>query len=732
MARVKRPQSLRGEFIIGAAIAAGMAAAPPSLAQEAPFADESEIVVTGERPDQNPYADPEAPYRIVRSANGLLTENLIDTPKAVTVLPAEVIEDLGAATFRDLFRTQPGVTLGTGEGGNAFGDRIFIRGFDARNDVFIDGVRDPGVGSREVFAVQQIEILRGPSSTFGGRGVTGGQISLISKQPGEGDWGDVDFVVGTDDTRRVAIDLNQQITDDFAVRINAMVHESGAAGRDYVFNDRWGWTLAAAYEPSDDVRLGFDYYHLSTDYLPDWGVPYDVANNEPFDVDRNNFYGVLSRDFGETFSDIYTGTLDWRLGEAATLHTILRYGQSLNAYTASAPEQPDSVLRTVRANAKRRDAITEYWTNQSHLTFEFGTGGVHHTLVAGYELAREEILNRQRAFTECAVLPCTGATSNPTLDLDNPDPTIPWPSGTDITGRPTITTETAALFALDSIEFSSQWRAFLGVRADNYSTETSGLTPERASDSDYINWHAGLVFKPIETASIYLSYGSSSNPPCEQLDAFAIDYGGCDPRVAALDPVRNISLELGAKATLFGHFDATAAIFQIEREGVPIQVGGGATATIGEQAQEVVGLEFTVAGNITPNWSLFGGLTLLDTEVSDSGVPAQIGAQFPNVSETSFSLTSRHQVTNRIHVGGSVVYNSEKFGGTVAAGTTRVPDFWRFDLFGGVQLSDSVELSLNVLNITDELYYDAIYRSATPFTYVAPGRSALLTLDIDF
>ncbi|MBI1186469.1 MAG: TonB-dependent receptor [Alphaproteobacteria bacterium] len=728
MVQIKQPRSLRGDIVIGAALIAGLGA--PAAAQDAP---ESEpIIVTADRPDRNPYADPDAPYRVVRSASGLLTEELIDTPKAVTVLPEEVIEDLGAATFRDLFRTQPGVTLGTGEGGNAFGDRIFIRGFDARNDVFIDGVRDPGVGSREVFAVQQIEILRGPSSTFGGRGVTGGQISLISKQPGEGNWGDVDLVLGTDDTRRVAIDVNRQLTDDFAVRLNAMVHESNVAGRDHVFNDRWGWTLAAAYQPSDALRLGFDYYHLSTDYLPDWGVPYDVANNEPFDVDRNNFYGILSRDFGETFSDIYSGTLDWRLNDAAVFHSILRYGQSLNAYTASAPEQPDPIARTVRANAKRRDAVTEYWTNQSHLTVEFDSGPMRHTLVAGYELAREEILNRQRAFTECAVLPCTGATSNPTLDLDDPDNTIPWPSGTGITGRPTITVETAALFALDTIEFSPQWRAFVGVRADAYSADTTGLTPERSSDSDYVNWHGGLVYKPIETASLYVSYGSSSNPPCEQLDAFSIDYGGCDPRVAALDPVRNTSIELGAKATLFGHFDATAAIFQIAREGVPIQVGGGATATIGEQDQEVVGLEFTVAGELTPAWSMFGGLTILDTEITESDVLAQISAQFPNVAETSFSLTSRHQLTERVHAGGTAVYNSEKFGGGVAAGTTRVPDFWRFDLFGGVQISDSVELSVNVLNVTDEVYYDAIYRSATPFTYIAPGRSAMVTLDIDF
>jgi catecholate siderophore receptor len=285
---------------------------------------------------------------------------------------------------------------------------------------------------------------------------------------------------------------------------------------------------------------------------------------------------------------------------------------------------------------------------------------------------------------------------------------------------------------VDTIELSPRWRVFAGVRADTYSADTTGLTPERTSESDFVNWHAGLVYKPMETGSLYVSYGSSANPPCEQLDAFAIDYGGCDPRIVTLDPVRNTSWEAGAKFTFFEHLDATAALFQIERAGVPIQVGGGASATIGTQDQEVVGVEFTIAGDVTENWSVFGGLTVFNAEIVDSDVSSQIGQPFPNVSETSLSLTSRHQLTDRLYLGGTLTYQSEKFGGTVAAGATRLDGFWRGDLFGGYELSDNVEISFNVLNVSDEVYFDALYRSATPFSYIAPGRSALVTLDIDF
>ena len=740
MSGEKRPRSLRAGWAVSAA-ALGAVATPVAALEAADATETDAIVVVGQRPDVNPYADPEAPYKIDRLASDLFTEPLLDTPKGVTVLGSDLLEDLGVDTFRDIFRSQPGVTLGTGEGGNAFGDRIFIRGFDARNDVYVDGVRDPGVGTRETFAVQQIEILRGPSSAFGGRGTTGGAVSLVSKQPTEGTWGDVDVTLGSDNTRRVTVDANREFSDEFQVRLNVMGHESDVAGRDWVFNDRWGAALAAQWRPIEPLELGLDYFHLSTDYLPDWGVPYDVATNQPFQVDRNNFYGVLDRDFGETFSDIYTLRADYNFSDNARLHTILRYGQSLNVYTASAPEQPNNTTVvpgfppgtwTVAANAKRRDSITDYWTHQTQLTLDFDTGGLTHALVIGYDLSHEETLNRQRAFTECATLPCTGLAANPRLDLYSPDNTIPFGSDTAITARTTINTDTAALFAIDTIEFGPHWQLMAGGRYDDYEVDTEGLVPNRQSESEFLSWHAGLVYKPTEASTLYLSYSTSANPPCEQLDAVAIDYGGCDTRVVGLDPIDNQSIELGGKINLFGeHFMLTGAIFQIQRSGVPVALGGGASP-LGLQDQEVVGFELTGSGNITDSWSVFGGVTLLDTEVTQSPLPAQVGLPFPNVAETSFSLTSRYEVTDRLYLGGTATYQGEKFGGAVTAGSTSIPEYWRFDLFGGYDINDNVELSFNVLNVTDEVYYDALYRSATPFTYIAPGRSLLVTLDFEF
>jgi catecholate siderophore receptor len=161
--------------------------------------------------DRDPYANPAAPYMATGvQASGKFPESIANTPKTITVLTKDVLADENATSLKQAVLNTAGVTLGTGEGGNAFGDRFFIRGFDTRNDVFIDGVRDSGVSVRENFFTEQIEILRGPGSSFAGRGTTGGAINIVTKQATTaGNFYNMDTTFGTDNTKRVVLDVNR-------------------------------------------------------------------------------------------------------------------------------------------------------------------------------------------------------------------------------------------------------------------------------------------------------------------------------------------------------------------------------------------------------------------------------------------------------------------------------------------------------------------------------------------
>jgi catecholate siderophore receptor len=743
----KAPKSLRAiELGLGASLVGALAASlgtaaeaqtatPPVAAARA--SANVEGVVVRRRPNLPEYVDSSAPYKVDRSASAKLTQPLLDTPKSVSVITEDLYDDLGATNFRDLMRTQPGVTLGTGEGGNAYGDRIFIRGFEARNDVYIDGVRDPGVGAREIFDIDQIEIVKGPSSALGGRGTTGGAVSLISKQPLMSNFGDLEGTWGDDGLRRVTLDLNRALTDTVQIRLNAMKTEAGVAGREAVFNDRWGVAGAIAWRPVQTVKLGFDYYHLTTDELPDFGIPYDLAENRPFKVDRKNFYGVTERDFRRTFADIYTARARWEPNEVLAISTLFRVGQTLNAYTASAPERPDPIARTVNANPKRRDALSSTWASQTNADLRFDTGALSHALVAGVEVSGETVLNRGRAFVECATLPCTGGGDRVVQNLDQPDPYRPLVvTDNGISSRTTSDVQSLAFYALDTVKLG-RWELLAGLRHDNYDldykqlTLASGALVRRSNEAGFWNAQLALTYKPAQNASLYVSYATSSNPSGEQLDSTSLDYGGLDPRTTALEPERNKTYEAGAKWNVFNqHLMLTSAIFRIEKTNARVAIDSNTVLLAGQQ--RVDGFEFGASGAINPRWQLSAGFTYIDAKITDSPTANQIGARFPNVPKVSWSATTKYKLLNQLTLGGTVSHASRRYGGTVAALSTSIPGYTRYDLFGTLQITRRFALDFNVLNITDKVYYDALYRSATPFVYVAPGRSFLVKADYHF
>ncbi len=255
------------------------------------------------------------------------TAPLLDTPRSVVVVPQQVIKDTGSATLVEALRTVPGITFGAAEGGNPIGDRPFIRGFDSQGSTYLDGVRDIGAQTREIFAVEQIQIVRGSDSTLGGRGSAGGSLNVISKLPRDENFVAGAISYGTDDYKRVTGDVNYKLSDIVGVRITGMYHDQDVAGRDAIYQKRWGIAPSVTIGLGTPTRLTASYYHLDTDELPDSGMPflYTIANaplgftySQPAigdittiggrsgHVKRSTFYGLKSRDFRDSKTDQLT------------------------------------------------------------------------------------------------------------------------------------------------------------------------------------------------------------------------------------------------------------------------------------------------------------------------------------------------------------------------------------------------------------------------------------------
>lgn len=698
-------------------------------------------------PGSNPNADPEAPYKIDKSGNGKFTEPLLNVSKTITVVGKEQMQDAGVTALRDLMRTQPGITLGTGEGGNAQGDRFIIRGFDARGDIFVDGMRDPGVTTREVFATEQVEIAKGPSSTFAGRGTTGGAVNSISKKPQDTNFTRGTLTLGND--QRATLDANRVVNDQLSVRGSFMLEDSDVAGRNEVYKQGQGVALAADYKATDKTNMLVDLYHLRKEEMPDRGHPWDSLTNAPAAVDRDNFYGIVGRDFQDTGADILTATLEHKLSDNTTISSKTRIGETTNEYVVSNPGGISGLTpaSTMTNRTSRAGFTNNFQGNNTQITHELHSGAVEHNLVAGFEISSEEVTNQ--SFELDATV------AAPVLNVMNPDNHA---IGQPVTGRSASKSEVKAdvrsLYVLDTAKLNPRWEVFGGLRHDTFEIERHARegvydpNSDSTDDTGFLNGHAGVVYKPRENGSIYASLSSSSNLPGEMFDSGGVEYGGITPLVAALDkPEENKSIELGTKWNLANdHLAVNAAIFQTEKKN-KIEVSGTGTAQVASQTGKVRinGVEVGVSGNVTPKLSLSGGAVLMDTKILDSATPSAIGKELANVAEQSASIQAKYQATPKLAVGGTVVHTGEIKGGTFAATSvntnTASPHFGeplvleasnRLDLMAEYKLNKKLSAQLNVKNATDETIYEAFYRSAAPFTYVAPGRTTNVSLTYDF
>jgi len=683
-------------------------------------------------PGSNPNADLEAPYKIDKSANGKFTEPLINVSKTITVVGKEQMKDAGVSALKDLMRTQPGITLGTGENGNQEGDRFLIRGFDARGDTFVDGMREPGMTTRDIFATEQVEITKGPSSTFGGRGTTGGAVNLVSKKAQ-----DTNFARGTltlGDDKRTTLDANRVVNDKLKVRTNVMVQDSDVAGRDEVFRKGHGVALAADYQATDKVNVNVDYYHLRGEAMPDRGQPYTAAvQGTPAKIDRSNFYGYKDRDFMDTGADTLTATVDVELSHNTRINSQTRVGETTNEYIVSNPAsvRPDGKVRPGTSSA---DANNKFIGHNTQISHEFHAGDVEHVVVAGVELTKEDIKNTPYTFASTA----SGAFDQ---DLQNPNLT----QGSPVTGRGNTSTtdiKTQSLYLMDTVKLNPKWEVFGGVRHDTFDIEkeardTGGNyvpNSDPKTKKSFTNGHLGFVYKPKENGSIYASVSSSSNVPGEAVDSGSPAYGGISTAVQAAKPEENKSFELGTKWNLANdNLALNAAVFRTEKKNKIETTGRGANAVMHQVgAVKVDGIEVGLSGNVTPKLSLSGGAVYMDTEITNSVNAANKGKKLANIAEKSASVQAKYQATPQLAVGGTLVHTGKFKGGLnfEAMDNRELPASNRFDLMAEYKINKKLSTQLNVKNATDKTIFEAVYPSG--FTYIAPGRTTNVSLTYDF
>jgi catecholate siderophore receptor len=714
------------------------------------------------------------------SASSKFTQPLQDTPQTIQVIGRELLHQQGATTLTEALRNSPAVgTFYAGENGStSTGDSVYMRGFDSSGSIFADGIRDLGAISRDLFNVEAVEVEKGPAGTDNGRTAPTGAINTISKQAFLENALSASASGGVDGQKRMTADWNQTLgLAGSALRVNALWQDSDVVGREHVRNQRWGVAPTIGLGLDGSTRLHASLYYVQQDNVPDGFVPtiglprwtpqtgLEQLAGHP--VDPQNFYGTRD-DHDDVTVQMYTLRFEHDLAGGATLTNTARWGRTdqdylLSSYTVTGGTSTNPMAGNVkwtdvddlstytlaRSNNTFRDQRNDILTDQLNLRVDFATGSLEHNLSSGVEFTRE----KSTAWN------ITATGSRPAASLYDPDwndvGDLAWGrNGTSSDGR----TDTLAAYVFDTVRFGSRFLVTAGVRADRYKTAydstaicndgagrgavscggapigTIVSTADLTDRATLLNWKLGAVYKPLQTLSLYVNYALSQQPPGGA--NFQLSTSASNANNPNLDPQEARTIELGSKwSVMDGRLMLNFALFQtivsneintqiIDDLGNPTQTG----------RKRVRGVELSVVGNLTRDWSVSAGVGNLDTKVTEGPAISQDGT--PNLTYTpGYSITTwtSYRLPFGLTVGGGLRFMDGLHRGTDGAvGTpTSTGGYGVLDAVASYAVSQSLSLRLNAYNVTDKHYVASINKSGYRYLPGAP-RSFLLSADWHF
>lgn len=719
-------------------------------------------------------------YKVDEISSPKFTQPLRDTPQTIQIIDKELFNQQGATTLTEALRNSPAVgTFYAGENGNtATGDAIYMRGFDTSSSIFVDGVRDLGSISRDVFNTEQVEVQKGPAGTDNGRSAPTGAINMVSKHAFLDNALSGTVSIGVDGQKRATADLNQVIEalPNAAFRLNVMWQNSDVPGRDHVNDKRIGIAPSLGVGIGTPTRAWLNLLYVKQDNIPDGYVPtLGLPGWEPQPgleafvgrpVPSTNFYG-LRDDHDDVTAQMATLRLEHDFSETLKLTNTTRWGKTtqdylLTAFMSTGGTVADPMAGNIkwtdpadlstytmnRSNTTLKDVRNEILTNQLNLRADFTTGGVEHNLSMGVEITGE----KQMSYGQTA----TGTRAPANLlnpSWDDAGALAIARNGTYAHGK----TDTQAFYLFDTLKVMDGMLLVTGgVRVDHYETSyfstaicnngtgrgavACGSAPvgsivttaDLKSEDTLFNWKLGAVFKPAEPVSLYVNYALSQQPPGG--DNFTLSNATNSLSNPNMKPQKAKTIEAGIKwSPLDEQLSLNAAIFQttVENEiNSQILDGNGEPTQTGEK--RVRGIELSAVGQITEAWSLSAGYSHLDTDVTEGPLVTSDGS--PNLTYIpgdSFTLWTNYRLPFGLEIAGGLRHNGGLHRGTDGAvGTpTFTQSYTVVDASLAYALTEGVKLRVNAYNLFDERYVASINKSGYRYT---PGTPQTFLFSADF
>ena len=613
---------------------------------------------------------------------------IIDVPQTLSIVTDDEIRKQGFRELGDIVRYTPGVNTSQGEGHR---DSIVFRGVRSTADFYLDGVRDDVQYYRSLYNLEQVEILRGPNALLFGRGGTGGIINRVTKKAVlDEQFGSFDMGADSFGAFDFAVDYNVSTGEKSALRIN--FHSDTLENhRDYFDGDRYGFNPTLRLELSPVTTLDLSYEHADHERFIDRGVP--TLNGEPVEAFEEIVFGDTDTNLQTLRADIYRSNLSHEFSDTRKGNLVVQYSDFAKLYKnyyASGYSGGDTFTADGYIDPTERNNLII----SGNIVNEFQTGSAKHTLLVGAEIIDTENENyRYNTFF------ITTEDDNEVFNITRPINFGVNAAGVrtyndftaDLKSSTESDIEVTSIYIQDQIDVTDKFKILLGGRFDNFDITVRDVkkgTSETREDEEF-SPRAGLIFKPQENVSLYVSYAESFLPRSGE------QFKKLDANAARLDPDVYESTEIGVKWDIRPGLSFTASYFDSEQTVATRDSDTGENSEI--VGLQVDGIELELKGQVTEKLSLAIGYSDLDGETAKGGEPREI-------PEYTASLWATYEVNDRFGIGFGVTAQGESNIKNDKPGLI-LPDYTRVDFAAYYDLADDLSIQLNVENVTDELYF---------------------------
>lgn len=624
---------------------------------------------------------------------------LLDTPLSINVMDRTFIENRGATSLPDLLKYIPSAQM-EARGGPDVG-RPQTRGMQGNvvSNSHLDGMNIVATTAQPIEMIERLEVISGLTGAFYGPASPAGMFNFIQKRPTDSFFNRITGGYSTDSIGLVHGDFGGRVGADkaFGYRINLLKER----GDGYVKNSNLDRDLVSgAFDlhvtDKTVIELNASRYNFRTfgypagfGYgnairLPDAPDPTRVGYGQSFsgsELETTTYGGRIKHEFNENWS--FTGGMLHQTADrlfTTVSNTMLdnagNYRTSLSPSTAA--------------------GRFEVLSNTANLNGTVFTGDIRHELVIGTTGYTWDIYS---------ALNSSPTINFGTANIANP---VQWPAPVGLIQdglryKGSSNSQQVAIIG-DTITFNSYWSAML-VGSYNW-IDTQNYNKLGAVTSTYeaegFSPTAAIMFKPVSNVTTYVAYANS------------LEQGGSAPTGSlnegeTLAPYRSKQLEAGIKAN-FGNVNATFAAFKIER---PFAFAGSDNIYKIQGMQENKGLEFGLYGEVFRNFNVYGGLTLLDPRLKDTGVPATSNTKVVGVPDTQANLLMEYFIERfpGLVFSANVHYTGERAGNNI--NSFMVKGFTTLDLGArySMVLPDQNIATFRIFanNITNEHYWLSIF-----------------------